>query len=64
VRGINPKFSSILIVYYVNYATALIGMRIVGVFMKNYDFAKTGYILHELATASSWRVFMASWVLG
>jgi hypothetical protein len=28
--------------------------------LKNHDFRKTGHILHELATARYWRVFMAS----
>jgi hypothetical protein len=64
VRGINSQISLRSILYYAKYINALSKMRVVGVNLKNYDFGKTGQLLHELAPASSWRAFMASWVLG
>jgi hypothetical protein len=55
VRGINSQISLRSILYYAKYINALSKMRVVGVNLKNYDFCKTGQLLHELAPASSWR---------
>jgi hypothetical protein len=63
-EGLNPKFLSVLFYIMLLYVNALSKMRVVGVILQNHDFWKTGQFLHELATASNWRAFMASWVLG
>ena len=61
---LNPKSLSVLFCIMLLSVNALAKMRVVGVSLKYHDFCKNRAILHELAPASSWRAFMASWVLG